>query len=139
MPRARARRRNPRSAHASKDSPTRYSAPTREPIMAEREAHSEPTAAPRARRPEPPRPEIRKSFTRGKARPRGVVWFGVTSFWGHLQHFLATAIATEDVDSRDWMTPDEPGELLGRIARELGGDQAAASLVEALGRDVWID
>jgi hypothetical protein len=67
------------------------------------------------------------------------VWFGVTSFWGHLQHFLATAIATEDVDSRDWMTPDEPSDLLARIARELGGDPAAPSLLESLGRDVWID
>jgi hypothetical protein len=106
--------------------------------MGEGDARSEPEA-PRPRRPEPPRPEIRKRFARGKARPRGVVWFGVTSFWGHLQHFLATAIATEDVDSRDWMTPDEPGELLARIARELGGDPSAPSLTEALGRDVWID
>src|SRR5262245_27720711 len=97
----------------------------------------------RAVRP-PVRPARRSSdvvrrFTRGKARPRGVVWFGATSFWGHLQHFIATAIATEDVDSRDWMTADDPRELLARIARELGGDPNAASLVDALDRDVWID
>jgi hypothetical protein len=85
------------------------------------------------------RAELRRKFARGKARPRGVVWFGASSFWGHLRHFLAAAIATEDVDSRDWMTPDEPRELLARIAGELGGDPSASSLVDALGRDVWID
>ena len=79
---------------------------------------------------------VRKRFTRGNEHPRGVVWFGVTSFWGHLRHFLAAAIATEDVDSRDWMTPDEPSELAARIARELGANSEAASLSEALGRVV---
>jgi hypothetical protein len=96
-------------------------------------------ASPRPVRPGPVRAELRKKFTRGKTRPRGVVWFGASSFWGHLRHFLAAAIATEDVDSRDWMTADEPRELLARIAGELGGDPSASSLVDALGRDVWID
>jgi hypothetical protein len=68
-----------------------------------------------------------------------VVWFGVRSFWGHLRHLIAVAIATEDVDSRDWMTPDSPEELLARVARRLGGNPECASLVEALERDVWID
>jgi hypothetical protein len=90
-------------------------------------------------RPERSRPELRRRFTRGKVSPRGVVWFGVRSFWGHLRHFVAAAIATEDIDSRDWMTPDPPGELTARVARVLGGDEQAASVVEALGRDLWID
>jgi hypothetical protein len=90
-------------------------------------------------RPEPSRPELRRRFTRGKISPRGVVWFGVVSFWGHLRHFIAAAIATEDIDSRDWMTPDPPQELTARVARVLGGDEAAGSVVEALGRDLWID
>jgi hypothetical protein len=93
----------------------------------------------RPSRPAPVRSDPDRRFTRGKTRPRGVVWFGVTSFWGHLRHFLAAAIATEDVDSRDWMTADEPHELLARVVRELGGDPSRASLVGALGRDVWID
>jgi hypothetical protein len=97
----------------------------------------EPAASPL--RPKPAGTGVRKRFTRGTEHPRGVVWFGVTSFWGHLRHFVASAIATEDVDSRDWMTPDEPSELMARIARELGGNPGATSLNEALGRDVWID
>ena len=96
-------------------------------------------AAQSAVRPAPASGEVRAKFTRGRARPRGVVWFGASSFWGHLRHFVASAIATEDVDSRDWMTADTPHELLARVARELGGDPAASSLVDALGRDVWID
>jgi hypothetical protein len=76
---------------------------------------------------------------RGTAHPRGVVWFGVRSFWGHLRHFLAAAIATEDVDSRDWMTPDDPHALNRRVAEVLGGAANASTLVEALGRDLWLD
>ena len=91
------------------------------------------------RRPRPPDASTRGGFTRGTEFPRGVKWFGVTSFWGHLRHFLAAAIATEDVDSRDWMTADDPRELLGHVARELGGDPEAGTLLGALGRDVWID
>ncbi|HKY38123.1 MAG TPA: hypothetical protein VJN18_19405 [Polyangiaceae bacterium] len=90
-------------------------------------------------RPEPSRPELRRRFTRGRISPRGVVWFGVVSFWGHLRHFVAAAIATEDIDSRDWMTPDPPGELTARVARVLGGDEGAGSVVQAMGRDLWID
>jgi hypothetical protein len=90
-------------------------------------------------RPEPSRPELRRRFTRGRISPRGVVWFGVVSLWGHLRHFVAAAIATEDIDSRDWMTPDPPTELTGRVARVLGGDEAAGSVVQAIGRDLWID
>jgi hypothetical protein len=90
-------------------------------------------------RPEPSRLRARQRFTRGKVSPRGVVWFGVNSFWGHLRHFVSAAIATEDIDSRDWMTPDTPSELTARVARVLGGDETASTLVEALGRDLWID
>jgi len=80
-----------------------------------------------------------RSFVRGTERPRGVVWFGVRSFWGHLRHFVASAIATEDIDSRDWMTPDPPHALMERAARVLGGETGSSSLTEALGRDVFID
>jgi len=97
---------------------------------------AQPTAP--AFRPLPPRPH-RGGFTRGKRSPRGVVWFGLSSFWGHLRHFVASAIATEDIDSRDWMTPDSPSDLCARVARVLGGNPDAASLVEALGRELWVD
>lgn len=78
-------------------------------------------------------------FVRGHERPRGVVWFGVRSFWGHLRHFVSSAIATEDIDSRDWMTPDPPFALADRAALALGATPTGASLCETLGRDVWID
>jgi hypothetical protein len=67
-----------------------------------------------------------------------VVWFGAGSFWGHLRHFVAAAIATEDVDSRDWMTADPPEELVRRVARELGVEPTP-NLLAGLGRDLWID
>ena len=91
------------------------------------------------RRPRPPDAAPIRRFTRGTEEPLGVKWFGVFSFWGHLRHFLAAAIATEDVDSRDWMTPDEPLDLLEHVSRELGGKSGASSLLGALERDVWID
>jgi hypothetical protein len=68
-----------------------------------------------------------------------VTWYGARSFWGHLRHLAASAIATEDIDSRDWMTPDDPSELVARIAAELGVTRTARTVSEALGRDVWID
>jgi hypothetical protein len=68
-----------------------------------------------------------------------VVWFGAWSFWGHLRHFIASAIATENIDSRDWMTPDDPRALVARITGVLGGNIQAASLIESLGRDLYVD
>src|ERR1700722_10155119 len=75
--------------------------------------------------------------TRGKVRPRAIAWFGFSSFWGHLRHLLASAIATDSVDSRQWMVPESPDELLGRIAAVLAPRGAAssssASLASAMG------
>ncbi len=77
-----------------------------------------------------------------------MVWFGVRSFWGHLRHFASVAIATENVDSRDWMTADDPLELRARVAQVLGSPAAGspsesnseqAGLVDALERDLWLD
>ena len=90
-------------------------------------------------RPQPASSDVQRHFVRGRVSPRGVVWFGLRSFWGHLRHFIAAAIATEDIDSRDWMTPDVPETLLQRISGVLGADTSAQDLVSALGRDVWID
>ena len=81
----------------------------------------------------------RSSFTRGREHPRGVSWFGVRSFWGHLQHLIASAIATEDIDSRDWMTADEPGVLVERVARLLGAEHHGRTVTERLGQDLWVD
>src|SRR5215510_13146414 len=61
-----------------------------------------------------------RRFTRGREHPRGIVWFGATSFWGHLRHLFTAAIASENIDSRDWMTPDEPQALLAHIVDVLG-------------------
>ena len=71
-------------------------------------------------RPVPAPQGIIRRFTRGKEHPRGIVWFGATSFWGHMRHFFASALATQNIDSRDWMTPDEPQELAGPHRRAAG-------------------
>ncbi len=81
-----------------------------------------------------------RRFHRGRKRPRGIVWFGIGSFWGHLQHLIASAIATEDIDSRDWMRADEPAELLATITATLRAKHRdAATLTEAVGGDLFID
>src|ERR1700744_3963304 len=82
--------------------------------------------------------------TRGRARPRAIAWFGFSSFWGHLRHLLAIAIATDSVDSRQWMVPEPPDELLGRALAVLAPRGAApsssrGSLAGAMGGEVWID
>jgi hypothetical protein len=45
-----------------------------------------------AARPRPASPALFRHFTRGKERPRGVVWFGAASFYGHLRHLIASAL-----------------------------------------------
>ncbi|HEY3594193.1 MAG TPA: hypothetical protein VGL13_09965, partial [Polyangiaceae bacterium] len=87
-----------------------------------------------------------------------MAWFGIRSFYGHLWHLAASAIATQDIDSRDWMHADEPDDLALAVARivepstgvtEASGAPEASgatepsgagkSVTEALGRDVIID
>ncbi len=80
-------------------------------------------------------------FKRGRAKPRAIAWFGFSAFWGHLRHLIASAIATDNVDSRQWMQPDEPAALLDRVRhvlRERGAGEGS-TLVEAMGGEVWID
>jgi hypothetical protein len=81
-------------------------------------------------------------FRQGAHPPYGIRWYGITSLFGHLRNFVARAIATESVDSRDWMRPNPPAELLGASLAVLGvrkRDQEPTTLVDAMGRAVWID
>jgi hypothetical protein len=89
---------------------------------------------PRGDRPEP------LVFKQGAHPPFGIRWYGVTSLFGHLRNFVARAIATESVDSRDWMRPNAPAELVEGVASVVSPAAAPGpTLVEALGRPVWID
>jgi hypothetical protein len=90
-------------------------------------------------RPAPVSERILRHFVLGKETPRGVAWFGARSFWGHLRHLAAAAIAADNIDSREWMMPDEPDLLRTRVLELLDGDVTAATLVDGLGRDVYID
>ncbi len=78
-------------------------------------------------------------FRRGAHAPYATRWFGITSLAGHARNFASSAIAAESIDARDWMRPATARELLSHIAGVLGGDPASATLVEALGRPMWID
>jgi hypothetical protein len=59
--------------------------------------------------------------------------------FGHLRHFVASAVASESVDTRDWMRPERPASLLRSVVSVLGGDRDASTLAEALGRPVVLD
>jgi hypothetical protein len=88
----------------------------------------------------PPPDEAGTSFRRGRAKPKAVPWFGIRSFYGHLWHLVASAIATQDIDSRDWMHADAPASLTRSVARTIDPSAAdATSITEALGRDLVID
>lgn len=76
---------------------------------------------------------------RGTERPRAIAWFGFSAFWGHLRHLVASAIATENIDSRQWMIPEAPDVLLSHVLEVLGGERNATSLAGGMGGDVWID
>ena len=80
-------------------------------------------------------------FQRGRSRPRAIAWFGFSAFWGHLRHLAASAIATENIDSRQWMMPETPTALLDRCLSilEEAGAQSGPTLASAMGGEVWID
>jgi hypothetical protein len=86
---------------------------------------------------------------RGTKKPRAIAWFGFSAFWGHLRHLVASAIATDNIDSRQWMIPEAPDVLLGRVLEIIGPRatrttaqamaQREGTLAEAMGGEVWID
>ncbi|HEY8072890.1 MAG TPA: hypothetical protein VIF62_02240 [Labilithrix sp.] len=77
-------------------------------------------------------------FRQGAHPPYGIRWYGITSLFGHLRNLTARVIASESVDSRDWMRPSSPEETLEATLDVLRAPKAE-TLVEALGRPVWID
>ena len=88
-----------------------------------------------------PADSSRVRCARGRKKPRAIAWFGFTAFWGHVRHLLASAIATDSVDSRQWMIPDSPRELLGRVVAVLEprGAKTNETLTGAFGGELWID
>jgi hypothetical protein len=58
---------------------------------------------------------------------------------GHLRHLAAVTAASNQLDLRDWMRPDDAATLLERIGSVLGAAGAGTSLAERLGRPLWID
>jgi hypothetical protein len=59
-----------------------------------------------------------------------------------VRNLVASAIAAESIDARDWMRPSSPHDLLAHVLRVLdarGPEAARPTLTEALGRPVWID
>src|SRR5215472_8409525 len=88
-----------------------------------------------------PRPETGRMgrFHRGAHPPFAMRWFGMSALAGHLRHLVATAAASNDLDIRDWMQPDDPTILLDRVCEVLGASTSGTNLTERLGREVWID
>jgi len=85
-------------------------------------------------------PDIpKRRFHRGKTFPQAIAWFGLKSFWGHVWHLAASVIATEDIDSRDWMKPDSSDDFTRRIADQLGAQTEGESITDSIDGDLWID
>ncbi|HEY8039194.1 MAG TPA: hypothetical protein VIF15_05340 [Polyangiaceae bacterium] len=77
-------------------------------------------------------------FKGGAHPPYAIRWYGVTSLFGHFRNLVATAIASESVDSRDWMRPLDADEMLEGVLRVLGIARKG-TLLESLDRPLWID
>jgi hypothetical protein len=88
-----------------------------------------------------PRREPKRSgrVRRGAHKPLAIRWFGMTALAGHLRHLLAVAAASNQLDLRDWMRPEEAAGLLNRVCQVLGASASGGALTERLGREVWID
>ena len=58
-----------------------------------------------------------RAFHRGAHAPYATRWFGATSLAGHARNLVASAIAAESIDSRDWMRPEQAERLLSQVER----------------------
>jgi hypothetical protein len=104
---------------------------------AERAGHTRrPNPVPLAPREASERPA---RFHRGAHAPFAIRWFGMSALVGHLRHLAAVAAASNQLDLRDWMRPDDPTTLMERVAHGLGAAGTGPTLAERLGRPVWID
>ncbi|MFO0677491.1 MAG: hypothetical protein U0169_13230 [Polyangiaceae bacterium] len=117
----------------SSDEGSRRSRPSKSPP-----SWASPPSGPLALKPRGDRPAPTK-FRYGANAPYAIRWFGSTALFGHLRHLVASAVASESVDSRDWMRAQRAEKFLAQVVRVLGGDAAAPTLTEALDRTVWID
>jgi hypothetical protein len=82
-------------------------------------------------------------FKQGAHPPYAIRWYGATSLFGHFRNFIASAIASESVDSRDWMRPLAPEELLANALNALSLDPTKQTLLDGMGSGergpLWID
>jgi hypothetical protein len=78
------------------------------------------------------------AFKQGAHPPYAIRWYGATSLFGHFRNLVATAIASESVDSRDWMRPLRAEKMLRGVLRVLGLENKG-TLLESLERPLWID
>jgi hypothetical protein len=58
-------------------------------------------------------------FRCGAHKPLAIRWFGMTALAGHLRHLLAVAAASNQLDLRDWMQPEDAAGLLDRVCQVL--------------------
>jgi hypothetical protein len=77
-------------------------------------------------------------FKQGAHAPYAIRWYGATSLLGHFRNLIASAIASESVDSRDWMRPLDAAEMGSAVTRALGVEDRG-TLLDSLGRTLWID
>jgi hypothetical protein len=88
--------------------------------------------APRGDRPAP------LVFKQGAHAPYAIRWYGATSLLGHFRNLIASAIASESVDSRDWMRPLSAEEMCSSVTRALGVADRG-TLLASLDGPLWID
>jgi hypothetical protein len=115
-------------ASAPAPAPALASARTPAPAPTHTPAHLEPRGDRR-----PPR-----VFKQGAHPPYAIRWYGATSLFGHFRNLVSSAIASESVDSRDWMRPLDAAELLTRVTRVLGVE-SKGTVLESIDRPLWID
>jgi len=83
----------------------------------------------------------RTRFFRGTTRAEGCALVRHIGPFMDISGTLSLApLATQDIDSRDWMHADSPGGLTKNVARVIDPEAPeAASVTETLGRDIFID
>jgi hypothetical protein len=91
-------------------------------------------------RPQPAPPDSAgRRFTYGNVSPKAVPWYGISMLWWYFTWMLPNTIHRFRVDRRTSMKLDDPAQLADQVSENFGVAGGGKPIVEALGRDVWID
>lgn len=80
-----------------------------------------------------------RGFTYGKEKLKAVSWYGINILWWYFSRILPNTLRAFRFDRRASMALDDPARLSDLVSARLGTVGGGKPVVQALGRDLWVD